>query len=96
MAQGDVKAVHLRIYGIVQGVGFRFFTERVANRYGLSGWVRNLPDGSVEAYLVGDPEVLKYAIQEIKVGPPSARVTEVVENWFDNPPETPPDFQIRF
>jgi len=90
------RAVHLKIYGIVQGVGFRFFTERVAERYGLRGWVKNMPDGTVEAYLVGDPEVIKLAIEELRQGPPSARVTKLVQNWFDSPPEDPPDFRIRF
>ena len=46
------------ITGIVQGVGFRYFVKRKADLYGIAGWVRNLPDGRVEVFAQGDPEVL--------------------------------------
>ncbi len=90
------KAVHLRIFGRVQGVGFRFFIERLANSYGVDGWVRNLPDGSVEALLIGDEEVLKMMIPEIRQGPPSAFVRELRTQWFPQPPEEVYGFHIRF
>ena len=47
---------HVVIYGFVQGVGFRFAVERAANSRGVAGWVRNRPDGAVEAVFEGEPE----------------------------------------
>lgn len=47
--------LHVRIQGVVQGVGFRYSTRREACRVGLTGWVRNLPDGGVEAEFEGAP-----------------------------------------
>lgn len=52
--------VAYRVYvsGIVQGVGYRAFTKRLAHSYGLTGWVKNLPDGRVEAFVQGDEDVV--------------------------------------
>ncbi|RLG16203.1 acylphosphatase [Nanoarchaeota archaeon] len=68
-------AYRIRIYGRVQGVGFRFSTKLVAKRLGIKGWVRNLPDGSVEVLAEGDKmeEFLKF----LRRGPPLARVDDV-------------------
>jgi acylphosphatase len=70
-------ARHYRISGRVQGVGFRFYAERVAHREGLSGFVRNLRDGSVEAMVEGDVESVGRFDIAIRQGPPGARVTDV-------------------
>jgi len=65
------------VSGEVQGVGFRFFAVRVAQRLGIAGFVRNLGDGRVEVYAIGDPdqqEDLRVALQQ---GPRAARVASV-------------------
>ena len=65
------------ISGRVQGVGFRYFAEAAAAREGLHGWVRNLPDGRVEASAEGDAEALDRFERAIRHGPPGARVDHV-------------------
>ena len=72
---------HLRIYGRVQGVGFRWSMQREAKKLGLAGWVRNLPDGSVEAVVEGDEERVEALIGWAHQGPPLARVTRVEVKW---------------
>ncbi|MGQ9425968.1 acylphosphatase [Gilvimarinus sp. F26214L] len=74
------------VSGIVQGVGFRAYVERIAQRAGLSGFARNLPDGRVEVLLCGDPEQVANAEKEVAIGPPTARVTEVRWEDRDDPP----------
>ncbi len=73
--------VHLIIRGIVQGVFFRASTREMAVRLGLKGWVRNLPDGNVEAVFEGPADKLQQAVQWCRKGPPGARVTNVEEKW---------------
>jgi acylphosphatase len=65
------------VSGRVQGVGFRFFAEAAALREGLHGWVRNLPDGRVEALAEGEAEALERFERAIGHGPPGARVERV-------------------
>ena len=65
------------ISGRVQGVGFRWFAEAAAAREGLHGWVRNLPDGRVEASAEGDVEAIGRFERAIGHGPPGARVDHV-------------------
>ena len=65
------------INGRVQGVGFRWFTKDVAMREGVTGWVRNLPDGRVEALIEGDAEAIARVEQALHTGPPGARVQSV-------------------
>jgi acylphosphatase len=65
------------ISGRVQGVGFRYFTHAVASREGLRGWVRNLPDGRVEAAAEGEHDALERFERRIRTGPPGARVSDV-------------------
>lgn len=71
------SCLHILVDGVVQGVGFRYFTERTARRYGLSGWVRNLPDGRVEVEVEGEAGVLNAFLGDVRRGPPHARVTDV-------------------
>jgi acylphosphatase len=72
-----VTAVRVRITGRVQGVWYRGWTVDEARRLGLSGWVRNRRDGSVEALLCGDTDAVAEMLQRCRDGPPSARVTAV-------------------
>ena len=65
------------INGRVQGVGFRWFTKDVALREGVTGWVRNLPDGRVEALVEGDEEAVTRVERALHTGPPGARVQTV-------------------
>jgi len=65
------------ISGRVQGVGFRYFAEAAAAREGLHGWVRNLPDGRVEATAEGESEAVERFEHAIRHGPPGARVERV-------------------
>jgi acylphosphatase len=65
------------IRGRVQRVGFRYFTQTAASDEGLAGWVRNLPDGSVEAAVTGHPEAVDRFERQVRQGPPGARVDEV-------------------
>ena len=73
----DRRGVRVRIEGVVQGVGYRFWTERVAGDLGLTGWVRNRRDGSVEALFCGPDGHVCDMLERCKQGPPSARVTVV-------------------
>jgi acylphosphatase len=69
------------ITGVVQGVFFRDTTRRQAEGLGLAGWVKNLPDGRVEAVFEGDRSDCEKALDFVRVGPPSARVAFVNETW---------------
>jgi acylphosphatase len=66
------------VTGRVQGVGYRFFAARAARELGLSGWVRNLPDGSVEALAEGGEEPLARFLERLRRGPLSSRVDSVL------------------
>ena len=70
-------ARRLIVGGRVQGVGFRYFTQDAAAREGIGGWVRNLPDGTVEAYLDGESEAVTRMERAIRQGPRGARVERV-------------------
>ena len=68
---------HLQIVGRVQGVGFRFYMQRKARALGVTGWVRNRLDGSVEALVQGSPDAVAAMIAWARRGPASATVSEV-------------------
>ena len=70
------------ISGRVQGVGFRFFTEAAGRREGLTGWVCNLPDRSVEVVCEGDEPALDRFERVIRQGPPGARVDSVASQML--------------
>jgi acylphosphatase len=65
------------ISGRVQGVGFRYFARDAALREGVTGWVRNLPDGTVEARIEGEREAVTRVERALRVGPRGARVDDV-------------------
>jgi len=70
-------AKHLLIAGRVQGVGFRYSMAEEAERLGVTGWVRNRRDGTVEAVVDGDPQRLEAILAWARRGPRGARVTDV-------------------
>jgi acylphosphatase len=72
-----LKSCYFRVTGRVQGVFFRAATKAIADRYGLSGWVRNLPDGAVEGTVSGESMRLKIFLKWLKEGPEMARVLKL-------------------
>ena len=71
------RTVRLRIAGAVQGVGYRYWTEEAAAELGLSGWVRNRRDGTVEAVISGASPAVERMIERCREGPRAAQVTSV-------------------
>ena len=71
------KRVHILVSGDVQGVGFRWYTREQAMERGLGGFVRNLPDGNVEAVFEGDPAAVDECVEWCRSGPRSADVRSV-------------------
>ena len=65
------------VRGRVQGVGFRYFTTDAATREGVDGWVRNLPDGGLEAWVQGEAEAVTRVERAVRRGPGGARVESV-------------------
>ena len=82
------------IAGRVQGVGFRAFVRSEAHRLGLDGWVRNLPDGRVEAVASGAPEAIAGLRERLRKGPLGARVTAVDE--FETAAPERSGFEVAF
>ncbi|MBU2538227.1 MAG: acylphosphatase [Proteobacteria bacterium] len=72
-----IKRVVARVEGLVQGVYFRDYAQKEARELGLSGWVRNRPDGSVEAVLEGETEKVEQMLAWLHIGSPQAEVREV-------------------
>jgi acylphosphatase len=87
----DIVRAHVLVRGIVQGVAFRAFTEHRALRRRLRGGVRNMDDGRVETFLEGPREDVLAVIEELKAGPPRARVDDVAVTW-----ETPSGTESTF
>lgn len=73
------KAKRFIIKGMVQGVGFRFYTNNLASRIGVAGYVKNKFDGSVEVYAIGTEEQLKSLRQVLYRGPSYSNVSEIIE-----------------
>ena len=74
-------AAHVTISGRVQGVNFRYYAVRKARELGVSGWVRNLGDGRVEATFEGDEMAVREMVDWCQHGPPPARVDNVDIEW---------------
>jgi acylphosphatase len=72
-----VKRIHIIISGLVQGVGFRMFVLREASARSLSGWTRNLPDGTVEVEAQGNSELVDELIRQTRIGPSRSSVTSI-------------------
>ncbi|GAC1354331.1 MAG: acylphosphatase [Polyangiales bacterium] len=76
-----MKQVHVVVKGRVQGVFFRAATQREAKRLGLSGWVKNRPDGAVEILAEGEEQSLRQLCMWAEKGPSAARVDDVLVRW---------------
>lgn len=84
------------VTGIVQGVGFRYFTQDEAERLGLAGFVRNLRDGRVEVYAVGPAEKLGRLRDLLERGPRGAMVQNVAEQRAEVDPQFAGEFSITY
>ncbi len=90
-----MKQLHLIISGRVHGVFFRAFVKEKAEELGLSGWVRNAPDGIVEVVAQGDPHALHALVQACHCGPDAARVDDVKAE-YSTAREKMDGFRIRY
>jgi acylphosphatase len=91
-----MRATRARVLvsGTVQGVFFRVRTRDTAERLGLSGWVRNLPDGRVEATFQGDRDAVSQAVDFCRQGPEHAHVDDVEVEWAE-PADDLAGFDVR-
>lgn len=89
-----MKRLRACVRGLVQGVGFRVFTQSEALRLGLKGYVRNCADGSVEVVAEGSEEQLEAFLQRLWVGPTGARV-DMVETFWEEGTNEHQTFTIR-
>ena len=84
---------HVRVTGLVQGVFFRAWAQGHARELGISGWIRNCADGSVEAHLAGEEGDVARMIERLRRGPSNARVEDVAVE--EAPPEARGRFEVR-
>jgi len=80
MAKAGLK---LKIFGSVQGINFRHHTKQIAEQLGLTGWVKNAPDGTVECLAEGEEKNLKKMSNWCNEGPKWSGVDKVEEQWLD-------------
>ena len=85
------RAFHAIVHGRVQGVSFRYYTQETAGHLGLAGFVRNLPDGTVEVSAEGEESALKNLAKWLEGGPSHARVDRLDLSWTE-----PEDRENRF
>lgn len=83
MNQIDRQRLHARVTGRVQGVGFRYYVVTEAAGLGLTGWVRNRRDGSVEVVAEGERGKLTVLVQSLERGSRSSIVNDVFTEWLD-------------
>ncbi len=90
-----MKRYHLYVSGRVQGVGFRWYAQRIGNKIGVYGWVKNLPDGRVEIIVEGEKEKVERFLEELKEGYLGKNIREIekIEEVYKGEFE---DFEIRF
>lgn len=91
---GEKRRVRVRVSGRVQGVWFRAETMSMARSLGLTGWVRNASDGTVEAVFEGDERLVSEAVAWCRRGPPGARVESVEESREE--PTGEQGFEVRY
>ena len=83
MAESNFSRLHARVEGRVQGVGFRYFVQETAMSLGVSGWVRNRWDGSVEVLAEGERATLEQLLTALQRGPRMSFVSNVQVAWGD-------------
>jgi acylphosphatase len=94
MAEHEQLRAHVWVSGRVQGVFFRATTAHLARERGVAGWVRNLPDGRVEAVFEGPADAVRGLLDWCHEGPPGARVEHVEARW-EPPRGESPEFRVR-
>ncbi len=82
----EIVRAKIRVYGIVQGVGYRYFVYKAATALGVGGYVKNLPDGSVEVVAQGEKGLVNALIDDIKIGPRYAHVERIDVVWLEPEP----------
>lgn len=90
-----IKQYEIKISGKVQGVGFRYFTQRQAKTLGLTGWVRNTLDGGVLAIVQGNQRAIDTLIDHLWIGPPLSNVKSITKSEMPIS-EKYEDFEIRY
>ena len=80
MSYSEIKRLHAKVTGRVQGVGFRYFVLNSATQFGLTGWARNRRDGSVEVIAEGELDSLKQLVGALRKGPKSSIVRDLKTN----------------
>lgn len=95
MSESESVQKHLKIHGRVQGVGFRYYTTRKAEDNGVKGWVKNMPDGTVEVFISGERQAVERMKKLLYSGPVSAHVTSVEELPIEGQSEAFYDFSVR-
>ena len=91
-----VKRLSITVVGRVQGVGFRYYTEDIANALGLSGWVRNNPERTVECEVQGEENLLEEFCKELRKGPPISRVKDLLITEVPVVDSVSPGFEIAY
>ncbi len=91
----NVDQLHIVVSGKVQGVGFRYYTQMRAAQYGVTGWVKNMEDGSVEIIAVGQPEDLQLFIESVREGNPFSKVNNM-EIHTREKTDPYPSFKIKY
>jgi acylphosphatase len=91
----NMRRIHIWVKGIVQGVGFRYFAIRKAREVGVTGWVKNSPDGGVEIVAEGEKWQLEEFTEIVKIGPSHSTITavEIKEEEYKNEFK---GFEVRF
>src|SRR5689334_14052950 len=90
-----LQQLHAIVHGIVQGVNFRGYSHRKAVELKLSGWIRNLSNGTVETRAEGSQEALDAYLDWLNTGPPASEVARVDATWGEATGQFP-DFRIRY
>ena len=91
-----LQAKRFHVSGMVQGVGYRYFAMRIAERLNLAGYVKNLRDGRVEVYAIGSAEQLNTLRAELERGPRAASISSVSEEDAAIVPRYAKSFSVEF